>query len=697
MPVSRETSISGPYVPNGVLTSFPFDFKATTPAEVVALDSNGVLIPRSLYSVSMDDDEGGALIFSVAPTFSAYPQIYVAGDPALTQPSDFDNTGPSFNPASVTRAFDRAAARDLKQQRDLDRSFKVPFGEAGMQLPGSSDRAGKYVAFDALGAPMMATGTGVDGDLRGDMAADDGGAMLAYKASATNSRKRTMQEKADEQLLTPADFVQPGDTVLLRLERFVAALGDGVYGRLDADYVIPSMVVVGYKSKFKIHGNGYTITLEDGAATGYGGSALYFVECSEFEVTDLICDGNRANRVPAEDPAHVVVVDKCHNWKFREVQAINGTCDGFLIYAGSAGSGPGGTVQLADCPSHWVMESCTALNNWRQGMSIVEGRFGLVDKGRYGKTAGAWDVHNGPCAGIDLEPDNHPSWDENRVEHITIRDALFDENQGDGVLVTNVNGVRHIKIHNCTFYKNRKSAITTAGENVDILNPSVVGWDEVDYTAKVGAPQKNAAITVLFGAGHTTITNPSFAEVSNGTSSDYPLIYTHGGAADGIVVSNLRSDGTASTIVTANSPYFRFMASSVDLSQATRGFACQFGGADQAVDGVTAIGCPDGFLYAGGARPVIRSNVVFLRGSSDTTQVVINAGDTSYATFLNNRIHPASPIARYGFSFGASARAIDNWVTNMSSTDSHIGVGGSIIKRANYRGDTAFPETAITT
>ncbi len=137
------------------------------------------------------------------------------------------------------------------------------------------------------------------------------------------------------QMIRPTDFRQRGDTSLQLLQRFLDALGNGIDGELDGDYVVPSQLLLRWKSNFTLNGNGYRITLADGAATGWGGSALYVVGCHDFLIVDMICDGNRDKRIPAEDPAHVIVVDKCHRWTFRNVQAVNGTCDGFLIYAAS--------------------------------------------------------------------------------------------------------------------------------------------------------------------------------------------------------------------------------------------------------------------------------------------------------------------------------------------------------------------------
>lgn len=170
MPVSSEVSVAGPYYPNGATTAFAFDFKAASAGEVVAVDGDDNLISTSLYSVTLDDDEGGTLTFSAAPQASDYPVIYVMSEPELTQSADFDNTGPSFNPAALTRAFDKSAIRDLRLKRDIDRSIKVPFGEGALSLPASASRANRFLAFDADGNVTPSFGTGADAGLREDLA-----------------------------------------------------------------------------------------------------------------------------------------------------------------------------------------------------------------------------------------------------------------------------------------------------------------------------------------------------------------------------------------------------------------------------------------------------------------------------------------------------------------------------------------------
>lgn len=699
MPVSSENSIAGPYSPNGETTSFAFEFKAASAGEVIAVDGDGNIISTALYSVTLDADEGGTLTFGAAPQASAYPVLYVVSEPELTQPSDFDNTGPSFNPAALTRALDRAAIRDNKLKRDIDRSVKLPFGEESVTFPAVADRANRFLSFLPNGDPLMSSGTGADAGLRPDLASQTGGDMVRFKRAVPFSRIQAASEVLAEQLLTPETFRQPGDTVLLRLQRFLDALGDGRYGRLDADYVIPSQLVLADRERFRLDGNGYTIKLANGAATGYGGSAIYIARCHNFEISDLIFDGNRANRVVAEDPAHIVVIDKCNDWKFSRVQANNGTCDGFYIGAGSGGSGVGGVVTLADVPQRWVLEDCIALANYRQGCSVIEGMWGTFLRGRYGLTSGLWDAagSTGPCAGIDCESDHQPTWDQYRIQHIDFVEVLLDQNQGPGLLITNIDGTRHIRVIDCKFDRNKKAAIESVADMVDIVRPTVTGWDQVDYTARVDAPDKRGCIDIGSSAGLHTIVGPSFADVSNGASDVNPLIYIHGGGGtpNGITVEGVRTDGSASKILFSGAPQFTLKNSTIDLSGSTRGNAVETFGADDVIADCFFSRCYSSAVYMGGARPTMRDLIATVRGVLSETGYIFNTIDTSYASMKSLRIHFEVPTARYGFGISTSARIEDTWVTNMTTTDSHVFAGAAVLRRANYRLDNPFTETAI--
>ncbi|MBY4636083.1 hypothetical protein K5P26_02890 [Sphingopyxis sp. XHP0097] len=469
-------------------------------------------------------------------------------------------------------------------------------------------------------------------------------------------------------MIRPENFRQPGDTHLQRLQRFLDALGGGTDGELDADYVIPSQLVLSGKSNFRLRGNGHRIRVADGAPTGWGGSALYIVQCNDFEISDLHCDGNRESRIPAEDPAHVIVVDKCHRWLFRNVHVVNGTCDGFLVYAGTDGNGtgPGGAVSTLDFPSRWKLKDCTALNNFRQGLSIIEGVDASIEGGRYGLTRGLWDTGNGPCAGIILEPDDVPSRPANRIRNIRLQNILFDGNQGAGLAITRVNGVRNIEVVDCIFDANKKAAIESFGDEIAILRPTVRNWTNEPYSSRASAPPKRGAIDIGYLAGPTSIADPKFELIDNGASDHHPCIYVHGAAAAGIAISGIRSDGSASFICGAHAPRVQVSHSVVDLRSSVRPDAFVFLGDHAVFEHMMLLGVYERAAYFGGKAPQIKENKFYVRISRPTTHIV-GAWDAIAPELRGNLVEFEQPVASKAFSVGQDATVVDNKIVNSLS------------------------------
>jgi hypothetical protein len=487
-------------------------------------------------------------------------------------------------------------------------------------------------------------------------------------------------------MMRPENFRKPGDTTLRRLQRFLNAIGNGIDGELDADYVIPSQLILSGKSRFTLHGNGHRIMVADGAPTGWGGSALYIAECNDFQIVDLYCDGNRENRIPAEDPAHVIVVDKCHRWVFRNVHAVNGTCDGFLIYAGSDrnGTGPGGAVSPSDFPSRWMLENCTALNNFRQGLSIIEGVDASIKGGRYGLTNGLWDTGNGPCAGIILEPDDVPSRPTDRIRDIRLHNILFDGNQGAGLVITRVNGVRNIEVADCVFDGNKKAAIESVGDEIDILRPTIRHWTHEAYTSRASAPPKRGAIDIGYMAGPTRIADPQFELIDNGASDHHPCIYVHGGAAAGITISGIKSDGSASFICGVHAPRINVSHSVVDLRSAVRPDAFVFLGDHAVFEHMMLLGVYERAAYFGGKAPRIKDNKFYVRIARQTTHVV-GAWDAIAPELRGNLVEFEKPVASRVFAVGQGATVVDNRIVNSLSDRLFDFSGSPRASRGNSR------------
>lgn len=73
-----------------------------------------------------------------------------------------------------------------------------------------------------------------------------------------------------------------------------------------------------------------------------------------------------------------------------------------------------------------TVRNCTANNNHRQGMSVISAVNLVVENCRFSSTAGT-----APEAGIDLEPDT----EEERLQNIVVRNSIFENNRGHGMLV----------------------------------------------------------------------------------------------------------------------------------------------------------------------------------------------------------------------------------------------------------------------
>jgi len=197
MAVSTTNAISGPYLTNGVTTSFPFTFTAPSADEVdvVLVDAAGSETSASGYSVILGQDAGGSATFSTppAPGYS----LYVLLDPSFRQDIAFEN-GSAWRAEPVNEGYDRAAARDQVLRREAARGLKAPIGEGALMLPGAARRAGGYLAFDAGGDPLPASGTGADSALRFDMADPAGSQLLGFRQSLVGAVARTQASKNAE-------------------------------------------------------------------------------------------------------------------------------------------------------------------------------------------------------------------------------------------------------------------------------------------------------------------------------------------------------------------------------------------------------------------------------------------------------------------------------------------------------------------
>lgn len=197
MTISSPVRIAGPYIGAGTLATFSFPFKvfAAADLDVIKLTvSTGVQTTLALttdYTVSLNADQNsnpGGSITLVAGNLASGYNLTITSDIENLQPTDLTNQG-GFYPEVINDALDRATIQIQQVSDDVVRSLQAPTsdGTISMTLPPTAQRIGKYLAFDAAGAPSVATGTGADINLRTDLAASGGAALVGFSPTGSLS------------------------------------------------------------------------------------------------------------------------------------------------------------------------------------------------------------------------------------------------------------------------------------------------------------------------------------------------------------------------------------------------------------------------------------------------------------------------------------------------------------------------------
>lgn len=149
------------YTGTGSLAEYAYGFRifAATDLVVVETDADGVETTLELnvdYSVSGVGEETGTI--TLGSNLTAGHILTIRRIRPLLQETDIRNQG-AFFPDIHEDALDHQIMVDQQQQDDLDRSLKLPEAETGpITLPSESERASKFLAFDADGEPIASEG-----------------------------------------------------------------------------------------------------------------------------------------------------------------------------------------------------------------------------------------------------------------------------------------------------------------------------------------------------------------------------------------------------------------------------------------------------------------------------------------------------------------------------------------------------------
>ncbi len=167
--ITNENIKDGPFLGNGVTTSWPITTKIVdkTKAQVIHTNAAGIdddtLVLDSDFSLTLNPDQdqnpGGTLTYPVIgsplPSGEKLNLIY---QPPFTQQEDL-TIGGGFNPQVVENALDKNTQLARRAFEKAGRSVTIPVsdGSSNTELPTKTLRADKFLMFDSNGDPAVAS------------------------------------------------------------------------------------------------------------------------------------------------------------------------------------------------------------------------------------------------------------------------------------------------------------------------------------------------------------------------------------------------------------------------------------------------------------------------------------------------------------------------------------------------------------
>jgi len=494
-----------------------------------------------------------------------------------------------------------------------------------------------WVAVDPLKIPDVALG-------------DERYMRSQFLQAGTDAVARTSLSKLRD-TVSVKDFGAVGDGVADDTKAIQAALnaiGAGVCLRFgNATFKVSDALTVTSKTDFQIDGEGATIIAANGMAVAASKELLYLTNCQRFTVKNFTFDGNRANRTPAEVPAHTVTLTNCKRFIFENVHSNNAVVDGFYFAATD-------NTDTSTYCQYFQMIGCYANNCYRQGASVVNGYDFQFIGGAYTNTTGT-----APQAGIDVESNVGATVGNTRGAFIGV---TFSGNAGPGLQLSDAAGSKVFSVEHCYFSQNAGGGVAVFTDQTKIRDSYFS-----DHTG-AGVTQGVVRFTASTAIKSGLVDGCSF-ENNSSTTGD---IYTHT-ATSGIRITNNRIQGSGGVGIFLNGTN-HVVANNVVSNCAGSGVSDT--GVEPVVQNNTIDACGGRGIYSSAARPRILSNKV--SNISSVSGAYIQAAGTD-PLVVGNICSSASPVSDYGIRIDKTALAVySNVCVNLNSTDPYTFVGTAI-------------------
>lgn len=266
--IGNDDNTSGPYLTNGSVTNFPFDFSvaaygASSVSDMlevtlthIATGVDTILAPSSDYSVNVNGDQASTPGGSIT-TVSTYPTgsaVRIRLIPPFKQSTSLQNNGP-YNAGVVEQQFDYVQRQLNYLKERVGRGYSVPVGETATTLPRAAQRANQAAAFDANGdlVPVAGIGTApISADMAGLVQGTRLNALYQLNKEIGIFIPQALTDEAVQAAINEANAAG-GGCVLCAAETYVFDVG-----------VVPAsnVIIVGVHGRTKFEGAGVaTISL----------------------------------------------------------------------------------------------------------------------------------------------------------------------------------------------------------------------------------------------------------------------------------------------------------------------------------------------------------------------------------------------------------------------------------------------------
>ncbi|SNZ20910.1 hypothetical protein [Cohaesibacter gelatinilyticus] len=223
MTISSEINKSGPYVGNGVVIQFDFDFKIDEAAHlhVIRTSVSGVeaVLTENEYQVSLDADRTGSVTLSdPLPTGE---KITLLLNPPFNQLVDLPNQG-AWNPEVLESALDKLTSCLLKLREEVSRAVKI---KASTDLADLDDLLADIERLADVASEVKSL-VGVKADIitcaaniAAILAADDEAVNAASSAQTTSNLRdevatmKQLVEAAKDQAIAARDAAQAANPI----------------------------------------------------------------------------------------------------------------------------------------------------------------------------------------------------------------------------------------------------------------------------------------------------------------------------------------------------------------------------------------------------------------------------------------------------------------------------------------------------